>query len=73
MDLKEKLQEKKYVKSISDWKDSIDESQLSERALKSISKNKRNSFLHIRDIVHKFPNLQDKIFELTKFMDEYSS
>ena len=73
MNSKVRLQYEKYMKSVSNWKDTIDESQLSEKALKSISKNKRNNVLQIIDIVHKFPNLQYKIFELIKFIEAYSS
>jgi len=72
MNSKTENQYKKYMKEISEWKDNMDSSQLSEEALKAINK-KKDSFLPFRDIVLKFHGLNDRICELTKYWDDYSS
>lgn len=70
------IQMSKYKEAIKHWENTIEntinETMLGEKAIKSIRKNKRDNFRQIREIVHKFPNLQNKIFDLIKYLEEYS-
>lgn len=73
MNPKTRNQYKKYRTGISEWMENLDVSQLGEEAIKAISKKRRNSFLTLKDIVLRFKDLNDRICDLTKYLDNYSS
>ena len=70
MNYKEKLQHNNYSKSISLWKNKLDEINVKDKAYFKLSKNERVLFDEIKETIFKFPNLKDKILDLTYFLIE---
>jgi len=70
MNYKEKLQYNNYSEAITKWKNKLDESTINEKIFFKLSKEEKQIFENIKEIIRKFPDFKDKILTLTEFLIE---